>query len=269
MNEISFEKAPIIELIAELRWTPPGTAAPAPGQVTIVIGPAADEFFLRFGTAVAKEGFTQAEKLVPHTTPVFLHQVIWRFRRPGDNSTLLQVGPGLFTANALQPYRRWKDFRPTVELGVKALLESRDPAEKNQDFIGVSLRYINAFTGDLLAGKAPNVFIEEVLGFKQTLPESIKKITDTKGLVSSNANLLIPIANTSKVMSVAVGDGTVNAAAAAMFDVTVSERNPTASTEADVMQAFDKSRDIIHECFLTITEPVKNVMKPLGADHAT
>lgn len=262
MDDVSFENAPVVELIAELRWMPPGLAPMAAGQVTIAMGRETEEFFLRFGAEVAKHGYTQAEKLVPAGFPAILHQVSWRFRKPGDQTTLLQVGPGLFSANALQPYRRWKDFRPTVELGVAALLTTRVEAEKAVAFSGTSLRYMNAFTGPLLSGKVPHAFIADVLGFKLALPKSVGDLIDPKRQVSTSANLLLPIANTSKVMSLAIGDGLLNTEAAAMFDITVAEQNPVPATTAEVMTALSASRDIIHDCFLKLTEPLKQLMKP-------
>jgi uncharacterized protein (TIGR04255 family) len=263
MDDISFEKAPVIELIAELRWNPPGGAPAAAGHVMVALGTDADEFFLRFSNEVAKHGFTQAEKLVPAGFPPLWSQITWRFRKPGEN-TLLQIGPGVFSANALQPYRRWKDFRPTVELGVNAMLTARTEAIRDTPFSGVSLRYINAFTDDLLMGASPTAFISDVLGLKLTLPPAIKEIIDPDGQVSSSANLLIPIANASKVMSLAIGDGNVSGEAAAIFDVTVAERASVAGATVDAMKALDASRNIIHGCFLAITEPVQKLMQPVG-----
>lgn len=262
MNEISFENAPVVELIAELRWTPPGLSQTAPGQVTLALGPEVEEFFLRFGAEVAKLGYTRAERVVPPGIPLIMHQVACRFRLPDNASTLLQVGPGLFSANALQPYKSWSTFRPTVETGIAALLATRGAAEQQIPFSTVSLRYINAFTGELLAGRAPAAFLSEVLGFQFALPTPIKGLVDATGQVSSNANVLIPVANTSKNMSLAVGDGQLNAEPAAMFDITVSETTPIPSTSGDVMKALSASRDIIHKCFLKLTEPVANLMKP-------
>src|SRR5262245_7349847 len=121
MENISFKKAPVVELVAELRWAPSGDDALPAGNVTLAFGNQAEEFFQRFGNSVAKLNFTQTEKLIPAGLPPPWHHVAWRSRNPNDVNKLLQVGAGIFSANALQPYRRWREFEPTIELGVKAL----------------------------------------------------------------------------------------------------------------------------------------------------
>ncbi len=270
MDDVSFELAPVVELIAELRWGPPGITLGADGSqsLTLSMGRETEEFFLRFGAAVAGFGYTQAEKLVPPGFPAILHQVVWRFRKPGDASSLLQVGLGLFSANALQPYRRWRDFRPTVVAGVNALLATRIGQEREQQFSQVSLRYMNAFSEPLLAGKSPAEFMRDVLCLKLELPEAIAKLVGPAANVSSTSNVLLPVANTSKVMSAAFGDGSVNSAPAAIYDVTLADNN-VAGVADDVMAALDGSRDIIHSCFVELSKPIQSLMKPLGVDRAS
>jgi uncharacterized protein (TIGR04255 family) len=262
MNDISFKRAPVVELITELRWQPEGLAPQGPGAFTFAVGGEVETYFMHFGGAVAKFGYTQAERIVPAGVPSLLHHVVWRFRKPGDGSTLLQVGPGIFSANALQPYRRWSEFRPVVEQGLDALLETRIQNERALPFSGVSLRYMNAFQGDLLAGQSPVEFIRQTLGLKVEPPPIIAKLIDPKLPVAINTNMLIPIANTSKVMSVTLADGQANNEPAAIFDVTVSEKEPVPGTAQDVLGTLNKSRDIIHDCFLEMTKPINKLMQP-------
>jgi uncharacterized protein (TIGR04255 family) len=260
MQNISFKKAPVIELVAELRWTPAGDDAMAAGNVALALGTQAEEFFQRFGNAVASDGFTQAERLVPSGVPLLVHHVVWRFRKPGDPNKLLQVGPGLFSANALQPYRRWREFEPTIALGVKALLASRAGNETDLPFNSASLRYINAFSGDLLGGKGPAAFISDVLGFKQSMPTPISSLHDPNRSMSASVNLLVPIVNTTKTMKLVIGDGAVKAEPAAIFDITVTE--PTQVATSDALTTFKTSRDIIHQCFLNLTKSLHEAMQP-------
>jgi uncharacterized protein (TIGR04255 family) len=265
MQNISFRKAPVVELVAELRWAPSGDGALPAGDLTLALGNQAEEFFQRFGNTVAKVGFPQAEKLIPAGIPPPWHHIAWRFRNPNDVSKLLQVGAGIFSANALQPYRRWREFEPTIELGVKALLESRSPKETDQPFTSASLRYINAFSGDLLGGKQPEAFIDDVLGFRQALPESISNlIGDNKSSWSTTINLLGPVTGKTKTVKVVVGGGKVKTDPAAIFDITVTDQEPVAT--GDVMTAFRASRNIIHQCFLDLTKPLHEDMEPESAD---
>ncbi len=267
MKDVSFEKAPLVELIAELRWNPPGVVAAGAGpagvaQFAVALGRDVEEFFQHFGNEVNKAGFTTAEKIVPAGFPAFLHQPVWRFRKPDDNSTLLQVGPGLLSANALRPYRRWKNFRPTVEVGVNAMLKTRPLAERELHFSSASVRYINAFSGELLAGQAPAAFIKDVLGVNIALPLAVERLIDQQKTVNSNASLLIPIANMSKVMSLTIGDGAVGGETGAVLDVTVAETAKIESKSVDVMRALDTSRNVIHECFIELTAAIRHRMMP-------
>lgn len=263
MNNISFENAPVIELLAELRWLPP-TVVMSEGNapVPMIVGREVEEFFMMFSNEIAKSGFNQAERVVPPGFPLLLHQVMWRFKSPKQPGVLLQVGPGLFSANALQPYKRWKDFKPTVELGIAALLATRPIAEKDLTFSAVTLRYMNAFTGELLGANTPTGFIRDVLGFKVALPTIFTDLTGGKGQSSETANVLLPVANTTKVMSVAVGDGMVNSAPAAIYDISVSETRPVAGDLKAVLDGLTASRDLIHQCFLVLTESIRDKMKP-------
>ena len=115
-DNISFEKAPLVEIIAELRWLPLGLAAAQQGQMLLTLGGSdPDSFHFAFGRRQEVAAFANTEKLVPPGFPTPWHHIVWRFRNPEIEGALLQIGPGIFTANALQPYRRWSEFRGTVE----------------------------------------------------------------------------------------------------------------------------------------------------------
>jgi uncharacterized protein (TIGR04255 family) len=261
MDDVSFERAPVVELIAEAKWTPPG----ASGQVALATGSAVDEFFQKFGVEAHNAGFTQAEKTVPSGFPPMLHHVTWRYRKTSDaEKTLLQVGPGIFSANALQPYKRWKEFRPTVEQGFGALLATRIENERELPFSGLSLRYMNAFSDELLKEMSPAAFISEILGLKITLPEAVSALIDEGAEIGTNANFNIPIRGRTKQLSLRIGDGRVNNEPAAIFDITVSETDPTPSDLTEIMNRLQESRNIIHQCFVKLSEPLYDVMNPTG-----
>ena len=117
-----FSNPPLVELVAELRWTPAGVGAPAPAAgVKLIQFPLASEHaeqtFTNFSNQVAAQGFGNSERLVPVGFPYLPFMVVYRFRKPpaqGENF-LYQIGWGVFSANALPPYRDWDSFRPIVE----------------------------------------------------------------------------------------------------------------------------------------------------------
>lgn len=140
----TFAKAPLVEIVAELRWQPSGQ----PLQLTQAgggagISPAVfigdttlEEFFLGFASHVNQLGFPRAERLVPSGVPLMPFRPVWRFRRSDNESAgvLYHIGPGLFSANAIPPYRSWRDFSPVVKSGVEALLKTRVESEKDAPF---------------------------------------------------------------------------------------------------------------------------------------
>jgi hypothetical protein len=82
-------------------------------------------------------------------------------------------------------------------------------------------------------------------------------------------NISIPIRNTSKTMSISIGDGQINAEPAALFNIAVAETDEIPSTPTQIMAALDASRNIIHEKFIELTIPLTNVMKPIEAGSAS
>jgi uncharacterized protein (TIGR04255 family) len=136
-----FSNPPLIELIAELRWipgqiSPPVPEAAAPGTIQLPLVPQyVEQTFSNFSNQVAQRGFGMSERLVPVGFPYFPLSVVYRFRKaPSQQENFLyQIGPGVFSANAVPPYRDWESFRPIVQEGVQALLASRHDSE-NTDF---------------------------------------------------------------------------------------------------------------------------------------
>ncbi len=194
---------------------------------------------------------------------------MWRFRNPDIQGALLQIGPGIFTANALQPYRRWSEFRGTVEQGVAALLASRPTAERGQPFTGLTLRYVNAFRAELMGGSTPAEFMRDVLGFQVSPPEALQGLAGKNGPLNQSLNLLIPVANTSKKLAIQVGDGSIRPIGASddvavvLLDMTVSESAPILPDADGVLASFDAARNIIHETFLKMTAKIRERMKPV------
>ncbi|MBL8574948.1 MAG: TIGR04255 family protein [Hyphomicrobiaceae bacterium] len=264
-SNVSFAKAPLIEIIAELRWVPPGTVE-QPGQPAFTND--ADQLAMSFNRQLAVASFPRAEKLVPPGFPSMLHEVAWRFRNPGDAGTLLQIGGGIFTANALPPYKRWSAFRPTVEKGVEALLAARLEAEKDLPFSGLSLCYMNAFSPEAMKKCSQQKFIEEVLGFRVDLPSALKKIESRDQHNSTTINLLVPIGNTSKKLVLVVADGSMRQTGSSqntpvvLMNMTVLETVPVAPNVTSILGAFDEARNIIHNAFMEMTSSIHNLMQP-------
>src|SRR6267378_5534158 len=124
---ITFAKAPLVELITELRWIPQGSTAlePVPMQATLPTiffgGTKQEEFYMRAGGALHKHGFNRSERLTPAGMPFVLHQPVYRFRSETEDraSVIYQVGYGIFSVHGVPPYHSWAKFSPFVKTGIE------------------------------------------------------------------------------------------------------------------------------------------------------
>ena len=246
---VTFGNAPLVEIIAELRWNP----QPPPSQMAGgVAGPmvvmavnanSLDEFFMRFGGEVYQQGFQRAERVVPTGFPFMLFQPVYRYRKSTDqdSSVLYQAGAGMFSANAIPPYQSWDAFSPTVEAGIDALLKTRSDAERSIPFSSISLRYIDAFRAALTQGRDIGMFVKDVLGIKLELPEGISKHVAPGQSAKPSLQLAIPLTN-GMTMNIGLGEGMVNNELAIIMDTTVGTLSDTAPDKTSAMAALNAAR---------------------------
>ena len=262
-----FSKAPLVEIIAELRWVGSSSAAQTqlnvPGFVPIAPQGTAklDEFFAKFGSEIFQAGFQRSEKIMPPGFPPILFQPAYRYRPIGDQSDLVQIGAGMFSANAVPPYRSWKEFSPMVSKSIDILLSSRVDEEKALPFSSVTLRYIDAFGVEYFGGKTSGEFIREILGFSIVPPKAISNVMMEGGLVTTGMQLSMPIEN-NLVMNINVGDGMANGSPAVILDTTVSCNSGIEPTEHAGMSVLNSSCAVIHKMFFNMTQPLHPIMQP-------
>jgi uncharacterized protein (TIGR04255 family) len=263
---VTFENAPLIELITEIRWGA-GAKFPLIGshQVSKEIGDiytGTEEFFRRFADLIAPEGFSLIERLVPIGFPALPLQPVYRYRDAGQESgkTLLQLGTGVFSAHALPPYKSWDDFEPTISKGIKALLQAREDSDRQQSFGGMIVRYINAFSGDLRQNRSVESFVRDVLGIKIILPEPVARILSPEGEVKPRLQLLIPV-RSGYQLSLNIGEGLVNGQLAILMDITTASTGETSPTERSLMAKLKELHDVVHDIFIEMTTALHDVMK--------
>lgn len=255
-----FENAPLVELIAELRWQTPTANVPLPAGALQFVTAQPEEFFMRFGGRVAGRGYTRVERIVPPGFPSAPFQATYRFRRDGQEqgTSLYQIGPGMFSANITPPYHSWTRFRPIVAEGISLFLEARGDAEFS-DIIQASLRYIDNFGDRFLQGLSPIEFIQNRLGLTIGLPEGILSEILNRQEIIPFLRLNMPL-RAGQVMALNVGHGMVNSEPGIVMDTTVSAPGPIAANAEAIMAAFDASHDIIHRSFLEITRSLHQNM---------
>ncbi len=268
---LTFKKAPLVELIAELKWALPGAPPPdvaqMPGMPFPIFHAAGDEeFFMRFGAQAHQQGFSNAERIIPPGFPSPPFQVVYRYRKSGVSKDVLQVGPGVFSANALRPYQSWHIFRPSVGAGISALLEARAPADKESPFTAVTIRYVNSFTKELTGGRDSATFIRDVLGIKTELPPAVAKYMAADTLPIPNFSFGFPTNNGLK-MTVTVADGVIEGGPSCILDMSVQTIGKVAPNADAVLAVLDAGRGVLHNAFLGMVEPIRAQLDPEGIDE--
>jgi uncharacterized protein (TIGR04255 family) len=233
--------------------------------VPFISSPKQEGFFTRFAGQVTQKGFSVIERLVPPGVPYPPFQPVYRFRKDpaAQKNYLYQVGAGIFSANALPPYKDWNAFRPIVREGLELLLQSRDPSEKNVEFILVSLRYLDLFTSEFTADVPPSNFISEILGFGIDLPQVITEQADRRQRIQERIQLTIPL-KTGLRMALAVGEGNIAGASGVVMDTRVLTEKIVLADIDLVMGALDEAHSSIHKTFISLTEKIHAKMKPEG-----
>ncbi len=261
----SLQNAPLVELIAELRWIPRvSPAAQGRGSASAPASPFdiadSEEFFRRFGDAVYDQGFKQMERLFPEGAQVPSDRVVCRYKHENkDTPMLVQAGSGIFSINALPPYKSWEDFRPWAENAISSLLDSqKEPGE-----FSVSVRYINAFKGAVLEGLSPTEFFDRKLGFAVNLPRALADKMVAGGHIQSTSSVVIPIEGMK--MTVNFGDGRVRGEPAAIMDtVAAADDDEIAPEVGAIMSHLDRAHSVLHEAFFDLTRPIAHSLKPEG-----
>ena len=228
-----------------------------------------ENFYSQFGLQASQRDFTVSERLSPAGFPPLTGQPVIRFRpHPNSEQTkLLQIGPGLFTANAVPPYKSWAEFAPVIASGVEALLAARIEEERDSPFTSASLRYLDAFDASLTQGEPIAVFIERVLGLSVVLPPALKKHLAEGAREKPMMQLQIPMAN--GVLTLTVGDGVNQSKPAIIVDTTVTTTVPVAASVQAVMAVLEEAHTIIHDLFFELTAPIAHLMGPQKQENLT
>jgi uncharacterized protein (TIGR04255 family) len=139
-----YENAPLIEVIAEIRWNLVALASMPGAAVDPMFGRASG----RFTDAVGKLGYTHVERLIPPEVPqeVVAYQPVLRHRREANRWPLFQIGPGVFTVNVTMPYKGWNAFQEVIQLGLQALDQTYGLSKGLIELASLQLRYVNGFT---------------------------------------------------------------------------------------------------------------------------
>jgi uncharacterized protein (TIGR04255 family) len=266
---ISFEKAPLVELIAECRWGSQQDlnllATQQPVQLlNLSGGTKIEEFFMQLGGELYQAGFQRSERLIPPGFPSLPNQPVVRYRsnNPPTSSILYQAGPGIFSVHAIPPYHSWEGFLPFVEIGMKALLKSRIEPDKKQAIASLTLRYIDLFSHELTQGLSVLRFMSEVLGISVGIPEPFVAISQSKEPSSVNVTFVLPIPG--GALNVNVADGVAANRPGIIMNMAVTSKEPIDADIRAILGFLNNAHDMIHTAFVKITLPIHEAMRPRG-----
>lgn len=263
---VTYKNAPLVELVAELRWGP-GTDKPVGDQRSLVVSmPDAkdEETYMQFGAVLSAEGYGRFERVVPPGMPIPFAQVAIRCRPSNSQqqSPLFQLGPGVFSANVLPPYNSWAEFSPVVRQGIDGLIGAFDRSEVDRPNFQVAIiRYIDAFKSDLSGGRDVLSFLRDVMGFTIALPEAIvTRATSSKEIVPV---LHLAIPTSLGRLEMKFSDGRQGNERAIVVDTSLLIQRDLGSSAELAIEAFTEGRQVIHELFRGLTAPIHDQMEPI------
>jgi uncharacterized protein (TIGR04255 family) len=256
-----FNKPPLIEAIAEFRWSDPVITGDLGKQA--FAHQANEAFYTALTGAVSAVGFPMVERLVPPGYGVTPGSVTVRFRtgRDGANN-LLQAGPGVFTVNALPPYKGWSDFEPVLRQGLELMLAARQGAEKELPISSASLRYMNGFSShQFWEGKVGSYAFARKLGFALTLPEAMKALGPIDDPLNVAFQVKLPPKDDLGVV-VSWQEAVANAELVSMLDIHLTSTTPLAA-DIEVLMAFmKKAQGVNHETFMGLIHGIEGAFEP-------
>lgn len=257
----NFPHAPLVELMAELRWVSTPPTAEESVDITADLGfdGESEPTHRVFGQKLAELGYSRSERLVPqgYPAPSGMATISFSSAESEDEAVLFQIGPGVMTVNAIPPYRSWEHFRPKFILGLQTLLASW--SRRPERFTRVTLRYIDAFGEDFLRGQPREKFLSDTLGFHLGVPQAFGAHLDGK-----DKNVFVQfssgLANGGRI-SVRAGDATVENGDAVVMDTTVTFKDGASVDEGAVLTLLDSAHEVINDTFVQTTKGVEHIMR--------
>lgn len=168
-KDFLYQNAPLIEVIAEVYWFNPSVRS---GLRNF------DAFYIDFEKEFSKQtvlaGWRDIEYLVDSHTPderVAGH-LRNRYRQTEGAYPLVQIGPGMLTANITPPYNGWNEFEPFLFQQLERLFECYPRSEQALRIQKLVLRYVDGFDFERFDIEDQTLFARKMLDIDMSLPES-------------------------------------------------------------------------------------------------
>lgn len=262
-SHILYENAPLIEVLAEIKWH----IMPLESMPGMAVDPHFSAFSDDFKKEIGNCGFSSAEKIVPERIPLeFMpFKVIFQFREKPKKWPLFQIGPGLLTANTIPPYEGWECFKNLIYKGLFSLYKAYPYPERYLRISSIELRYIDGFTRDHGYEKYRH-FVKENLGIEGTIPKRI-----VENYVSFPEDILISQEimmdlNTPELSNgfIKISPGKKENNEAVFSELIIRKETKLEQSNPDSLLAwFDQAHTVLRDWFEIMTsDQLKKNMKP-------
>lgn len=256
-----YEHAPLVEVIAEVRWSVISLSAIPGGAVDPAFRLGRDKFTER----AKKLGYVQVEELAPAQVPIEIlgRRPLLRFRKQKNKWPLYQIGQGIFSCNIVPPYDGWMDFRQSLRLGLEALFEALPLGSDFGRLEKLELRYIDAFTAEH-GLKSYDAFVREALGIGVSVREGLAQVSGGQPIEFSTVEIQFPLREENSRLLLKVSPGEKDGIPAAIAEFRVTAQNGNRFTEAEhVGDWMDFAHGRLHSAFeFTTSKKLKEKMGP-------
>ena len=265
MAETVFDNAPLVEVIAELRWqTVP---------ISTVPGGSVDPFFDSTLNALRAElsalGLQFEELVVPAEIPkeLLTGKATNRFRSGPNQWPLFQIGPGIFTANITPPYDGWTTFVPFLRNGLDKLFASYPASSQTMKLEAITLKYVDAFTAAHGRQDAWD-FLSEGLGFSivppaELIDDELVNGGPRDGILAMSFNAAKPLGST---LNINISNGTKDNAPATIFQIGMTSNLGKSAPNLDnVVSWFNDAHEVLSKSFRKILRA--DVIEAMGPER--
>jgi uncharacterized protein (TIGR04255 family) len=261
--DILYENAPLIEVIAEIRWELLELASMPGAAVDPHFGALVEDF----RKEAAKVGFDAVERLIPEDVPVEIipWRPVSRFRVGPAKWPLFQIGPGLFTANIVPPYEGWEVFREVIQTGLKCLYKAYPSPDRYLHIKLIELRYLDGFTQEH-GYQNYRSFLDKHLGIRNEIRKEItdRYIDSEESIVFSSETRMNLIKPSGSVGFIKVSPGKKDNKDAIISELLVRKtEKPVPSDGKVIAQWFDEAHETLHDWFeIMISAELRERMGP-------
>ena len=168
-KNLVYENAPLVEVIAEMHWD----LRILDSATNVRTDPYYYPFQDGFIEEAKQDGFEYVEDVVQSFLPLehTPGRPRLRLRKKPNTWPVIQIGPGIVTANIAPPYGGWSEFASFLQTQVRRAIDVRTQVGESPSVNKLYLRYIDAF-GESFNFKHFSSFAREMLGIEVPLSQT-------------------------------------------------------------------------------------------------